>query len=68
MALARKCDKCNTLYIPETREINSEKFNAFALIKRDLNGGYRLNSSYDLCPDCLDSLIKWITNDSQKEA
>lgn len=29
MTLARKCDRCGALYIPETRKAESGSFNAF---------------------------------------
>lgn len=68
MALGRKCDRCGAFYLPETNVINSEEFNAFMPFNRDLRNKLYSNRIYDLCPDCLDSFIKWLNNDNQKEA
>lgn len=68
MALGRKRDRCGAFYLPETNVINSEEFNAINLIKRDLSNKFYSNKIYDLCPNCRDSIIKWLNNDNQKEA
>lgn len=62
MALARKCDRCGDFYVPETRKVNGDDCNAITLINRDLSNKYYANRSYDLCPNCLDSLLKWLSN------
>lgn len=68
MALARKCDRCGSFYIPEPRKSNREKFNAINLINRTLGEATYSNGTYDLCPNCSDSLINWLNNDTCKEA
>ena len=59
MTLARKCDRCGALYIPETRNIDNETFNSIVPLDRNFNGTYFMRNFYDLCPDCLDSFLKW---------
>lgn len=61
MALAKKCDRCEALYEPETVTINGQKVNGILLIDRCLDNrtcehrGYR-----DLCPRCLNDLIDFL--------
>nr|DAQ07462.1 MAG TPA: Protein of unknown function (DUF983) [Caudoviricetes sp.] len=65
MALARKCDRCGILYEPEKRKIkNNITFNSIELIERYLNNDYIDVVFIDLCPNCLDSFIEWLENES----
>ena len=68
MSLARKCDRCRSFYIPESRRENGEYFNAFTLIHRKLNNTFYANKTYDLCPNCSNSLLKWLNDCNQNEA
>ena len=75
MSLSRKCDRCGSFYIPESRKKNrggsGGEFNAITLIDRTdrtLSNKYYENRTYDLCPNCSDSLINWLNNDTCKEA
>lgn len=64
MTNAKKCDRCGKLY---------ELYDGYEVVK----GGNMYNTlglfnhwdsaiqSYDLCPECMESLIKWI---KEKEA
>lgn len=68
MSLARKCDRCGSFYIPESRRADGEYFNALTLMYRKLNDSCYANGTYDLCPNCSDSLINWLNNNTCKEA
>ena len=68
MALARKCDRCGSFYIPKPRKSSREMFNAINLINRTLGEATYSNRTYDLCPNCSDSLLNWLNNNTCKEA
>lgn len=59
MASARKCDRCGKLY-EYYDKTDMGKINGMAfIVKDDTFGSYRVQD-YDLCPDCMGELIKWI--------
>lgn len=65
MALAKKCDRCGKFheYYDGCKEFkNSEEANGVILIDRDLNNKYYTRKSYDLCPDCMRKLERFIKN------
>lgn len=67
MARANKCDRCGKLYEHyDGGKIfkDSEKANGVMLIDRDLDNEYWPLNSYDLCPDCMRKLEKFIKNDA----
>lgn len=72
MSLARKCDRCGSFYIHESRKKNrgasGDEFNAITLIDRTLSNKYYENRTYDLCPNCSNSLLEWLNDCNQKEA
>lgn len=68
MSLARKCDRCGNFYIPKSHRSGGGEFNAITLIDRTLSNKYYENRTYDLCPNCSESLINWLNNDTYKEA
>lgn len=68
MALARRCDRCGSFYIPKSRRSGGGEFNTITLIDRTLSNKYYENRTYDLCPNCSESLINWLNNDTCKEA
>lgn len=65
MAMARKCDRCGSLYEEYDTKVKDAKglsgVNGFAFTKRQLNGTHAFVEDYfkDLCPDCLESLLAW---------
>ena len=68
MSLARKCDRCGSFYIPEPRRSNREQCNAINLVNRTFGDATYSNGTYDLCPNCLNSFLNWLNNDTCKEA
>ena len=54
---AKKCDRCGTFY----EEYTNNKSGRFTLnvISED---SYWSHSPYDICPLCLDELMKWFKN------
>ena len=54
---AKKCDRCGTFY----EEGTNNKSGRFTLnvISED---SYWSHSPYDICPSCLDELMKWFKN------
>lgn len=37
------------------------------LLDRDLDNKYYRRETYDLCPDCLDSFLKWLSNEDKEK-
>lgn len=68
MSLARKCDRCGNFCIPESCRSREGRFNAITLIERTLSSKYYENRTYDLCPNCSNSLLEWLDDCNQKEA
>lgn len=66
---AKKCDRCGTFYDSYGREVNetdSDKIKRLFQNNRDGIGlsksdGY-ISPHIDLCPSCLEELIKWLDN------
>lgn len=63
MAVARKCDRCGDLYIPECVEVLGKDCNGIKIIKmeyRDHDGRHWWDQkTIDLCPKCMNSLAAW---------
>lgn len=63
-SLARKCDICGALYEPKTekligREVRIRKYNE--------ETGTVENHTYDVCPLCMESVIKCILRNQSTE-
>ena len=58
MAMAKKCDRCGKFY-ENYPTGNKSQYNALRIIQRNSIGetinGY---TTYDLCPECMDELVK----------
>ena len=56
MAWATKCDRCGKYF-----DWKQDETNGFAFMEYDLpHSRYNIDGDeYDLCPECVDSLIKW---------
>lgn len=68
MALAKKCDRCKTLYEPKHVTIKGQNTNAVLLIDRnDMNDHYTTRKYIDLCPGCLQSFSFWLNNTDVKK-
>ncbi len=64
MSIAKKCDKCKCLYeVYNGIELksNGNKYNSMII-----SNGYK-NKGYDLCPNCMSSLIDWIKKGDAEE-
>lgn len=60
---AKKCDRCGKLfeyYDGSKKFKNTEKANGFMLIDRDLDNKYWSRKDYDLCPECMTKLEKFL--------
>ena len=63
---AMKCDRCGKLYEHydgRDRFKNTEKSNSLILTDKDLELKYWSRKSYDLCPDCMEGLGKFLSNE-----
>lgn len=61
MALAKQCDRCGNFYEHYGKEEDKSNGMAFIYKGKDCSF-YRLHKTFDLCPDCLDNLDKFIRN------
>lgn len=67
---AMKCDRCGRLYEHYNgckTFRNGMKSNGLFLIDRDLDGRYFTRKDYDLCPDCVNELEKFILCDCDRD-
>lgn len=67
MSLAKKCDRCGNLYVPENMNICGLTVNGLGLISRDAQEvtdfvSHISSNSVDLCPECLVSFANWLKN------
>lgn len=63
MMRAKKCDRCGKYYEHyegQTRFRASERANALLLIDRDLEEKYWSRKTYDLCPECMKMLERFV--------
>lgn len=66
MADAKKCDRCGKLFEPY---MDDEKFTKLIILAQNIDFGQRRIGSYDLCKECNDSFLEWLsgTNDAKYE-
>lgn len=58
MSLAKKCDRCGNLYESKNMDICGVIVNSLSLIDRDAQNTRVITRRYfDLCPECLLSLL-----------
>ena len=60
---AKKCDRCGKYYEHyegQTQFRASERANALLLIDRDLDEKYLSRKTYDLCPECMKMLERFV--------
>ncbi len=67
MALAKKCDFCNTLYEPYNVANNSKQTNGLMFLNIDSYQEYYSHGPYDCCPACMIKIRDFIANLSKNE-
>lgn len=60
--LIRRCDRCGVAYEPKSLVIDCYDVNAIITIECDMTDDWTSGGTYDLCPDCLNSLNDWLKN------
>lgn len=57
-----KCDRCGAIYERSHDEYDIENNNTVVIGFMDANrkNKFQLDSRYDLCPNCIKDLVKWI--------
>lgn len=66
MAMARKCDRCGTLYEQYITKVKEAEgiagINGFMLMQRRCGSSDYITEDRprDLCPDCTESLLAWL--------
>lgn len=66
--IAKKCDRCGKFhehYDGGKEFKNTERANAVRLIDKDLDNSFWSRKTYDLCPDCMRSLEKFLRKDEE---
>ncbi len=67
--LARKCDRCGTLYehyAGKNLFEGDEEANGVVLVDRNLKQQYFEGITYDLCPKCMVGLIHFLKDHNPK--
>ena len=66
---AKKCDRCGVFYDSYGREVNETDSDKIKRLFEGYKDGVRMSKSdgyisphIDLCPTCLEELIKWLDN------
>lgn len=63
MAQAKRCNRCNTLYLPYRKKISGTLYNGVALIDMSDDGcTLKRGPGQDLCPACMESYVRWFTD------
>ena len=60
MAIAKVCDRCGNFYKIYNVQNDASHPNGFMLLNIDTKGKYYSHGTIDLCPECTDSLNKWM--------
>ena len=61
--MAFKCDRCGNLYEPYDKIQERMSFNSLKLVfKNALHEPVRSSVIYDMCPNCMEDLWKFIDN------
>lgn len=62
MSRARQCSRCEKLYVDYHTEspYSKDNFNAIQTLDRDLDNRHFSRKTFDLCPDCKESFVKWL--------
>lgn len=60
MAIAKICDRCGKFYKTYNEQNDMNCPNGFMLLNIDEKGRYCSHGAIDLCPECTDSLNKWM--------
>lgn len=60
MAIAKICDRCGKFYEIYNEQNDVNHPNGFMLLNIDEKGRYCSHDVIDLCPECTDSLNKWM--------
>lgn len=60
MAIAKACDRCGKFYKIYNVKNDKSHPNGFMLLNIDEKGKYYSHGTIDLCPECTDSLNKWM--------
>ena len=62
----RKCDRCGEPYDPKSLVIDTWSVNAIKTGERSMDNGFCSSKTYDLCPDCLFDLKRWLNKEVDK--
>lgn len=57
---AKKCDRCGKLYELYNTGNNGKKCNGIQLLNIDGKQNYYTQGIYDMCPACMEGLMKWL--------
>lgn len=67
MACAKICDRCGDLYLPYNIGVEADVTNGIATISLDEYGQYYVGQRRDLCPNCNNSLTKWLCDSTKNK-
>lgn len=62
----RRCDRCGVPYDPKSLTIDKLSVNAVKTGEKNMDNYFASGKTYDLCPDCLFSLKRWLNNEVGK--
>ena len=71
MAQAKQCNRCAGLYKNYKKQVNIPgnrgDYNGLILVDISVDGNsFRRSGLFDLCPECMDSLVRWFEDGQTK--
>lgn len=64
MAFAKKCDRCGRLYEGYNIKPSATNINGVITANIDYFGKYYTQNILDLCPECSDSFMRWLSKEN----
>ena len=65
--LAKKCDRCGRLYVEDHLDDDELKINGVRVCSIGMGRVGNLGWPYDLCDECVKSLVRWWDNPGEEE-
>lgn len=62
MAIAKKCDRCGTLYEAYNMKNDEKRINGVMTLNIDRSQHHYSHGPFDLCPKCIGEFQNWFNN------
>lgn len=62
--IAKKCDRCGTLYEEYNIKNSNKCINGLMLLNINSDQRYYAHGPYDICPKCTEEFMKWFKKEN----